>query len=507
MKIDYTYTNIIDDIISYGYDYQDPNREGTYRREIELAVIKHLREDGYPIVTARKTYFKGAVGELLLFLKGSTDIRHYWNYGIRFWDSDWARSQGFSEDIVKELYENYSSDIYPVHESSYNMGKIYAYQYKRQHSVFDDFKKNPLRTDLIVNSWQIDDLSDMCLIPCFLENSKIKISTGEYKNIQDVRRGELVLTKECDYKPVYEVMVNDYDDYIYEIRTHASPFPIKSTKEHPFWVKDKQWVNAEDLKEGDYLAIPLNKKSEIPELLTKNKINQHYTKQTVIKLDKKEQWFLMGYFLGDGWISGNKIILSINDNEFSEINEYINQTFDIRKIEQNKGCSKYVVTNKEYFDIFKSFGKDAKNKLIPDFVQNGPKELIEEFITGYFKADGCNLLYGRKATTISDNIAFGMQLLSAKIGKKLSLYYQNRPSKKIIENREVNQQNTYSLDVKDIVINKTKKYLFDDDFMWVMIDSIINKKEKTKNIFVLLQKRKTRFYKESFVRMKLACKI
>ena len=721
MKIDYKYTQILEDIMRYGYVYEDPNRKDVFRKELETVHIKHLVQEGFPIVTARKTFFKGAVGELLLFLKGSTDIRDYHNYGIKFWDKDTKNYEGklskypiseyqkwcennkkfiikkqriskFSHPVqlktdsevfenrngeqyiileklkkgrlsylkiqflnggfIKEIrnsknkklsvqnpyqisklgvgcfgninlendvdkyiyrvwsnmlkrcyeksninyenygkkgvfvnekwlcfeffykdfkkYKNFSNDLSTLKnyqldkdfngdgyeysfekcdlilvsknisgvrgvvfefenietgeivftdniwkfvkerklgksaESSfywllngklktckkwkcnscspikYDMGKIYAYQYKKQHSVFDNFKENPLRTDLIIDSWQVDDLKDMCLIPCFLKDSKIKTISGEYKNIQDIKKGDLVLTKEGDYKPVYETMINDYYDDIYKIRVHGSPFSINATKEHPFWTNKKEWVNAKDLKKGDYLAIPLNKENKIPEILTKNKVNQHFTKSQLIKLDKKEQWFLMGYFLGDGWLSKNKIILSINDKQFEEVNNSIKEVFKIKKIEQNKNCSKYVVSNKEYFDIFKSFGKGAKNKLIPDFVQNAPKEFIEEFLNGYFYADGCNVGFNKKATTISDNIAFGVQMLCCKIGKRLSLYYQNRTSKKIIEGREVKQQNTYSLDLKDITINKTENYFFDEDFAWFKINSIEIEKLKTK---------------------------
>ena len=722
MKIDYKYTQILEDIMRYGYVYEDPNRKDVFRKELETVHIKHLVQEGFPIVTARKTFFKGAVGELLLFLKGSTDIRDYHNYGIKFWDKDTKNYEGklskypiseyqkwcennkkfiikkqkiskFSHPVqlktdsevfenrngeqyiileklkkgrlsylkiqflnggfIKEIrnsknkklsvqnpyqisklgvgclgnvnlkdneinkyihsvwsnmlkrcynkkdkknydryggkgvfvnerwlcfeyfcedfkkYKNFSENILTLKkyhldkdfnggyeysyetcnlipkeenisgiknvifefentktgeivfvdniwkfiqerslgksaESSfyrllngklktcknwkcnsfspkqYDMGKIYSYQYKKQHSIFDNFKENPLRTDLIIDSWQVDDLKDMCLIPCFLKDSKIKTISGEYKNIQDIKKGDLVLTKEGDYKPVYETMINDYCDDIYKIRVHGSPFSINATKEHPFWTNKKEWVNAKDLKKGDYLAIPLNKENKIPEILTKNKVNQHFTKSQLIKLDKKEQWFLMGYFLGDGWLSKNKIILSINDKQFEEVNNSIKEVFKIKKIEQNKNCSKYVVLNKEYFDIFKSFGKGAKNKLIPDFVQNAPKEFIEEFLNGYFYADGCNVGFNKKATTISDNIAFGVQMLCCKIGKRLSLYYQNRTSKKIIEGREVKQQNTYSLDLKDITINKIENYFFDEDFAWFKINSIEIEKLKTK---------------------------
>ena len=477
MKIDYTYTKIIKDIFKHGYNYEDPNRKNVYRKELEFAIIEHFRTDDYPIITARKIFFKGAVGELLLFLKGSTDIRDFWKYKIRFWDKDFARYQNYSENFVKEkLYPCWERNEKIFSEKEYDMGKIYSYQYEKQHSIFDKFKENPLRTDLIVNSWQLNDLKDMALIPCFLENSKINTISGEYKNIQDIKIGDKVLTKEGNYKLVYNVMENDYDDFVCDIRTHGSPYSIKATREHPFWVNDKGWVNAENLKEGDYLSIPINKENEIPTF----EVNGKYGKKLSLQLKEKEQWFLMGYFLGDGWVSQNRIILAINDNQFESINNKIKSIFKIKKIETGKNCHKYVITNTEYFDIFKLFGSGAKNKLIPKFVHNAPNELVSEFLNGYFMADGCHVKYGKKATTISDNIAFGIQLLCAKLKKKLSLYYQNRSSTKRIGNREVNQQNTYSLDLKEIVKNETKNYFFDDDYMWVKINKISKEKQITK---------------------------
>lgn len=191
MKIDYKYINIIDDILRYGYSYEDPNRDNVSRKEIEIAILKHLKEDGYPIVTARKTYFKGAVGELLLFLKGSTDIRDYWNYGIRFWDQDWARYHKISNNVIKNYHSLWKSKKHFT-SCRLGMGKIYGYQYKKQYSVFDSFKENPLRTDLIVNSWQIDDLNEMALKPCHYDFQLVG-STDGFMIVWNQRSTDIVL--------------------------------------------------------------------------------------------------------------------------------------------------------------------------------------------------------------------------------------------------------------------------------------------------------------------------
>lgn len=174
MKIDYKYIDILEDILTYGYNYEDPNRKGVKRKELEFVNIKHLVEEGYPIITARKTYFKGAVGELLLFLKGSTDIRDYWTYGIEFWNSDYCRMHSFDEYDLKSIRSQQSQ----LSEEVFSMGKIYPHQYAKQYHIFDNFKENPLRTDLIINSWQVDDLDGMCLIPCHYSYQIVSSNEG-----------------------------------------------------------------------------------------------------------------------------------------------------------------------------------------------------------------------------------------------------------------------------------------------------------------------------------------
>lgn len=61
-----------------------------------------------------------------------------------------------------------------------------------------------------------------------------------------------------------------------------------------------------------------------------------------------------------------------------------------------------------------------------------------------------------------------MQILYAKLGLKCSLYYQNRPEKTIIEGREVNQNNTYSIQTSKNK-NNSDKFIFDNDKLWLQV--------------------------------------
>lgn len=190
--LDLEYSTIMKTILTYGFTYEDPNRKGVVRKQIPFATID-VCDDG--VVSIRKSYFKGAVAELLLFLQGETDVRKYEEWGVRFWTKDvdnFAKRNGITHDGQLQAFEKFKETIKTVKGSikdevvtkncyiakRYDMGKIYPHQYKKQYHVFDNFKGNMYRTDLIVSSWNVDDLKDMCLPPCHHIFQFVKTNKG-----------------------------------------------------------------------------------------------------------------------------------------------------------------------------------------------------------------------------------------------------------------------------------------------------------------------------------------
>lgn len=173
---DRSYKKVLEKVYMTGYKYEDPNRKGVKRIELQRVDIHSTLELGFPALTTKEVYFKGAIAELLFFMSGSTDIRNLWKMGVRFWDKDWARHHGFSEEGVKNLYEGWKTGrrVYTSEESEYvfDMGKIYPHQWRKSNGVDQLYQlvstmiKTPMSTSLIVNSWNPSDLSQMCLPPC-----------------------------------------------------------------------------------------------------------------------------------------------------------------------------------------------------------------------------------------------------------------------------------------------------------------------------------------------------
>lgn len=167
MNIDHRYAFALRNVLENGYTYEDPNRKGVTRKEVPLIVISNQAEEGFPAITVRRSYFQSAVGELLAFLKGKSDIREFWKLGVNFWDSDFARHQDISEEELSEIKSDFLKTKKSVGNKNYfSLGKIYPTQYAKQYYIFDLFKANPLRTDLVVDMWQVADLPTMALKPC-----------------------------------------------------------------------------------------------------------------------------------------------------------------------------------------------------------------------------------------------------------------------------------------------------------------------------------------------------
>jgi len=134
---------------------------------------------------------------------------------------------------------------------------------------------------------------------CLLENSRVLLSNGNYKKIQDVREGdEVVSLNEKTWKLESRRVKKCIDSgrqQMYKLETFLGK-SICVTKEHPFLTIDG-WKSLEDLKVGDYIALP-------------RKLKYFGNKRI-----GKEKARLLGYLLADGTLKPNTPQFSKGDQE------------------------------------------------------------------------------------------------------------------------------------------------------------------------------------------------
>jgi hypothetical protein len=281
----------------------------------------------------------------------------------------------------------------------------------------------------------------------------------------------------------------EYNDDMYSFKLQYNTKVIKCTKEHPFYVRDIirksngcdigfsdfYWCNANKIiKNKHVMCCPINNQSIIPEFNIEKRINE--TKTVIInkKLNNLDEYYMMGYYMGDGWLDWNvkskrnrfyMCIKKHNTNIIETISKVLN--YSISK--ETDKIYQFDFSNKVWYEILKEFGHLAHNKIIPEWIHNAPTEYIKSFISGYADADGCKKY--NQYTTVSENIAYGLQRLHAKLGIITSVKFQKRLPATIIEGRVVNQRDTYSI---NIIINEKRKYIsmIDEKFIYFQVKSI-----------------------------------
>lgn len=149
------YVDLIELILSSGYEYEDPNRKGVKRKQIDSYSFKHnLLEEGFPFITVKQTYPELALKELELFISGETDIREYWKIGVNFWDKDWKRFIREDQDKSREELQNLPersyqlSGIYPDLMTSWGNKGI-----NQIDNLLQTLHKNPMATKKTVTMW------------------------------------------------------------------------------------------------------------------------------------------------------------------------------------------------------------------------------------------------------------------------------------------------------------------------------------------------------------------
>ena len=208
-------------------------------------------------------------------------------------------------------------DIWDVAINSYK-------QNYEHHAICEDLTKfppNKFKKEYNIKKRNVDIIVGGP--PCFVAGTKVLTNEG-YKNIEDIKGNELLLTHTGKFKEILNLQRKFYKKNLYKIRAKYHPYAINCTDNHPFYVRERKrkwnnkirkyeyhfeepkWVESKNLTMNHFLGFPINNKEIIPSFKITKKINQFTYKNISLILNKQEQWFLLGYFVGDGWIIDHK---------------------------------------------------------------------------------------------------------------------------------------------------------------------------------------------------------
>ena len=441
-----------------------------------------------PFLTTKRLAWKTMLRELLWFISGDTNNETLQAKNVHIWDGNSTRE--YLDSIG--LTDREEGDLGPVYGHNW---RHFGAEYVDCHTdyagqgvdqlaeVIRLVKETPDSRRIIMSAWNPKAQPEMALPPCFTAGTLVLTARG-YIPIEDVHKEDLLVSHTGTLRGINQIHITDYTGPLYHIKTEFHPHLINTTPEHPFYVRhtmndDPEWVKAKNLTEHDYIGFPINTNTIIPSFEYEQTVNQYSTKKITISLDNPEYWFIMGYYLGDGWLdwSENKkhrFYFVFNDKDMDIVYPRIKNILKLSEVKTTStGCRKFEGRKLDWWNILKDFGHLAHNKRIPEWVHDTPTEFIESFIEGYIAADGCKTKVRKliNATTVSPHIAFGLQRLYAKLGRVISVRYQHKPNTCIIQGRIVNQRNLYHID-KSINNSNRIHTQIKDNYVWFSIKNI-----------------------------------
>ncbi len=175
---EYQYLKLLEFIKMYGNDRSD--RTGTGTRGIFGAQMVFDLEEGFPLLTTKKMFFRGIVEELLWIIRGETNVKSLQERGVKIWD-EWAtqeqcakfgREPGNLGPVYGHQWRNFGASGYRIKMPGDVPTSLWTPNMYEEDGVdqlrwvVDEIKKNPNSRRLIVTAWNPREANQVALPPC-----------------------------------------------------------------------------------------------------------------------------------------------------------------------------------------------------------------------------------------------------------------------------------------------------------------------------------------------------
>jgi len=168
---EYQYLDAIREIIDKGVSMSD--RTGVGTRSMFGKMMRFDLQQGFPLLTTKRTFWRGVLEELLWFVKGDTNAQHLADKGVKIWDANGSREfldgRGLSHREVNDLGPVYGFQWRHFGAKYVDMHTDYKGQGVDQLAeCIEKIKKDPTDRRIIISAWNPADLGQMALPPCHM---------------------------------------------------------------------------------------------------------------------------------------------------------------------------------------------------------------------------------------------------------------------------------------------------------------------------------------------------
>lgn len=187
---EYRYLNLLKDILYYGEEKIDRTGIGTistFGSQIKFS----LMNDVIPLLTTKKVFWKGIVEELLFFLRGDHDNRKLQKKGVHIWDGNTSLEYFKKNNMTFEEHDlgvGYGVQWRAAGAQRESLETDYRGKGIDQiQEIINLLKNEPTSRRILLNTWNVNSLKDMCLVPCHIMY-QFNVSRGKYLNCMMTQR-------------------------------------------------------------------------------------------------------------------------------------------------------------------------------------------------------------------------------------------------------------------------------------------------------------------------------
>ena len=284
------YLDILRDLITKGNERQTRNSitKSLFSRNLTFDL-----NNGFPLLTTKKMFFRGIFEELMFFIRGNTNTKILEDKGVKIWKDNTTRT--FLDNVGLNHYQEG------------DMGPMYGYQlrffnanYKDCNDnylnkgvdqlkyVIDTILKDPFSRRIIMTTFNPAQVNEGCLFPCHSlmiqfyireENDIYYLSQQNYIRSNDIFLGNPYniasfalmsyllchhlnyITKSNKYKPDmlyitlgdYHLYKDHYEAAQEQINRTPYPFPQLNIKKYHDNIEDYEY---EDIEMINYMSHP-----------------------------------------------------------------------------------------------------------------------------------------------------------------------------------------------------------------------------------------------------------
>ena len=269
------YLDLLKDIRDNGVGKDD--RTGTGVRGLFGMQAKYNLDDGFPLVTTKKTFLRIIIVELIWLIRGETNIKYLVDRNCHIWD-EWPFQNYIDANNLDKKFPKYSEQwmeekqkfIEKIKQLSpddefvtkwWDLGPVYGYQWRNFNSqwvdqirnAIDQIKNNPTNRRIIVSAWNPAQIDQMLLPPCHaffqfnVDTTNGALNLQLYQRSADMFLGVpfniasysallMLIAKITDLKPgtfthtLWDAHI--YNNHVEQVNTQLSntPFPLPELK-------------------------------------------------------------------------------------------------------------------------------------------------------------------------------------------------------------------------------------------------------------------------------------